>query len=39
METKSDDHWEITHGMVLKQLIGYIALKHVVHIQVVLEKP
>ena len=34
-ETKSGDHWEITHGMVLKQLTGYITLKHIVHIQVV----
>ena len=39
-ETKSGDHREITHGMVLKphKLTGYITLKYIVHIQVVLEK-
>ena len=39
-ETKSSDHRKITHGMVLKQykLTSYITLKHIVHIQVVLEK-
>ena len=39
-ETKSGDHREITHGMVLKphKLTGYITLKHIVHIQLVSEK-
>ena len=38
-ETKLSDHWEITYGMVLKphKLTGYITLKHIVHIQIVLE--
>ena len=39
-KTKSGDHQEITHGMVLKshKLIGYITLKHIVSIEVVSEK-
>ena len=39
-KTKSGDHQEITHGMVLKphKLTSYITLKHIVHIQVVSEK-
>ena len=38
-ETKSGDHREITHGMILKahKLTSYITLKHIVHIQVVSE--
>ena len=41
MEIKLDDHREITYDMVLKphKLTGYITLKHIVYIQVVLEKP